>query len=110
MDWSAGFTLRNDGGCSISDGSCRTAAVSAACTSCAALSMSRSSLNCSVICVTPWELVDVIESIEAMVDSCFSSGVATEAAIVSALAPGRLAETVIVGKSTVGRSETGSCR
>jgi hypothetical protein len=47
---------------------------------------------------------------DAMVDSCFSSGVATAAAIVSALAPGRLAETVMVGKSTVGRSETGSRR
>ena len=36
--------------------------------------------------------------------------VATEAAIVSALAPGSTACTLIVGKSTVGRSATGSRR
>ena len=46
----------------------------------------------------------------AIVENCFSSGVATVAAIVSGLAPGRLALTVIVGKSTFGRSLTGSCR
>ena len=43
-----------------------------------------------------------------MVEKFFSSGVATEEAIVSALAPARLALTVMVGKSTVGRSLTGS--
>ena len=32
-----------------------------------------------------------------MVENCFSSGVATEAAIVSGLAPGRLADTEMVG-------------
>ena len=37
-----------------------------------------------------------------------SKGVATVAAIVSGLAPGRLAETEMVGKSTCGRGETGS--
>ena len=46
----------------------------------------------------------------AIVENCFSSGVATAAAIVSGLAPGRLALTEIVGKSTVGRSLTGSAR
>ena len=46
----------------------------------------------------------------AIVENCFSSGVATADAIVSGLAPGRLALTVIVGKSTVGRSLTGSRR
>ncbi len=45
-----------------------------------------------------------------MVENCFSSGVATAAAIVSGLAPGRLALTLIVGKSTFGRSLTGSRR
>ena len=39
----------------------------------------------------------------AIVENCFSSGVATDAAIVSGLAPGRLAFTWIVGKSTVGQ-------
>ena len=46
-------------------------------------------------------------SIPAIVESCFSSGVATAAAIVSGLAPGRFALTLIVGKSTDGRSLTG---
>lgn len=54
------------------------------------------------------ELVDVIESMPAMLESCCSSGVATDAAIVSGLAPGRLAEIEIVGKSTLGSSLTGS--
>jgi hypothetical protein len=40
--------------------------------------------------------------------NCFSSGVATEAAIVSGLAPGRLAVICSVGKSTFGKSLTGS--
>ena len=38
--------------------------------------------------VWPRELVDVIESMPAMVENCFSSGVATDEAIVSGLAPG----------------------
>ena len=42
-----------------------------------------------------------------MVEKFFSSGVATPDAIVSALAPGKFALTVMVGKSTVGRSLTG---
>jgi hypothetical protein len=41
-----------------------------------------------------------------MVEKFFSRGVATDAAIVSGLAPGKVALTVIVGKSTVGRSLT----
>jgi hypothetical protein len=61
-----------------------------------------------VICVRPRELVELIESSPAMVEKFFSSGVATEDAMVSGLAPGRLALTVMVGKSTVGRSLTGS--
>ncbi len=39
-----------------------------------------------------------------------SSGVATAVAMVSGLAPGRLALTWMVGKSTLGRSLTGSAR
>src|SRR3954454_16053607 len=53
---------------------------------------------------------DVMLSTPAIVENCFSSGVATADAIVSGLAPGRLALTVIVGKSTVGRSLTGKRR
>ena len=53
---------------------------------------------------------DVIESMPAIVENCFSSGVATADAIVSGLAPGRLADTWIVGKSTLGSALTGSSR
>ena len=70
--------------------------------------MLRSSVNWIVIFVTPSALVEVIESMPAMVLNCRSSGVATAEAIVSGLAPGRLAMTWIVGKSTLGRSLTGS--
>src|SRR5271169_6115578 len=52
-----------------------------------------------VICVTP-----------AMRPNCRSSGVATAEAIVSGLAPGRLAPTEIVGKSTCGSGATGRKR
>ena len=47
--------------------------------------------------VEPSPLVDVMLSMPAIVENCFSSGVATAAAIVSGLAPGRLALTVSVG-------------
>src|ERR1044071_4492617 len=62
------------------------------------------------ICVCPRLDVDVMLSMPAIVENCFSSGVATVAAIVCGLVPGRLAPTVTVGKSTFGRSLTGSCR
>ena len=45
-----------------------------------------------------------------MVENWFSSGVATADAMVSGLAPGRLAVISSVGKSTFGRSLTGSAR
>src|SRR4030095_12086087 len=45
-----------------------------------------------------------------MVENWFSSGVATDAPIVSGLAPGSCAVTSSVGKSTFGRSLTGSER
>ena len=44
-----------------------------------------------------------MESRPAMVENCLSSGVATAEAMVSGLAPGRLALTRIVGKSTFGQ-------
>ena len=46
----------------------------------------------------------------AIVENCFSSGVATAEAIVSGLAPGSCAWTWIVGKSTFGSAFTGSRR
>ena len=42
-----------------------------------------------------------------MVENCDSSGVATALAMVWGSAPGRLAETLMVGKSTAGNSLTG---
>ena len=42
-----------------------------------------------------------------MVENWFSSGEATDDAMVSGSAPGRLANTEMVGKSILGRSETG---
>ena len=47
--------------------------------------------------VEPGPDEEVITSMPAMVESCFSSGVATAEAIVSGLAPGRLALTEMVG-------------
>ena len=72
--------------------------------------MLRFRVNCSVMLVLPMPLVEVIESRPEMVENCFSSGSATEEAIVSGLPPGRLACTWMVGKSTVGRSLTGSSK
>ena len=82
----------------------------AACTSCAAASRLRLRSNCRVMDVMPSDDDEVIESRPAMVENCRSSGVATDEAIVSGLAPGSDALTWIVGKSTFGRSLTGSCR
>mgnify|MGYP003694226501 CR=1 FL=1 len=87
----------------IDEGSERAAAAIADCTSCAAASMLRSSENCSVIVAMPSVDTDVIESMPAMVENCFSSGVATAEAIVSGLAPGSCACTWIVGKVDVGQ-------
>src|ERR1700722_9778763 len=70
--------------------------------------MSRFKSNCSVIDVVPSELADVISLTPAMCPNCRSSGVAIDDAIISALAPGKLAPTAIVGKSTCGSGDTGS--
>ncbi len=89
-------------------GSCRPAAVIAACTSCAAASTLRVSSNCKVIEVEPSVLVEVICVTPAIWPNWRSSGAATVAAIVSGLAPGNCAETEMVGKSTCGSGATGS--
>ena len=57
--------------------------------------------------VVPSELCEVISVTPAMWPNCRSSGVATEEAMISALAPGRLALTEMVGKSTWGKGDTG---
>src|SRR5580658_8054879 len=69
--------------------------------------MLRFKSNCSVMLLEPKPLEDVISVTEAIRPNCRSSGVATEDAMVSALAPARLAFTWMVGKSTCGSGETG---
>src|ERR1700691_5380642 len=58
--------------------------------------------------VLPSVLADVIYVTHAMSPNCRAKGVATDDAIMLALAPGKLALTEIVGKSTSGRGATGS--
>ena len=110
MGCSAGLFLRNDGGVGMPAGSSGVTSAMAVCTSTAAPSISRSRLNCRVIWSDPVELREVIESSPAMVVNCRSSTVATDDAMVAGSAPGRLAFTLSVGKSTLGRSLTGSVR
>ena len=70
--------------------------------------MSRLRSNWIVTDVLPSELADVISVTPAMWPNWRSSGVATDDAMISALAPGKLALTEIVGKSTCGNGATGS--
>src|SRR6185437_13701410 len=107
IDLSAGLVFWYDGGM-MPGGRLRSVFAIIACTSCAAASMLRSRVNWIVMFVEPRVDDDVMLSMPAIVENCFSSGVATADAIVSGLAPGSAAFTVIVGKSTVGRSLTGS--
>ncbi len=98
------------GGVGMPCGSIREACVMAACTSTAAPSSLRLRSNSKVICVEPSEFDEDMEFSPAIVENWFSSGVATAEAMVSGLAPGRLAVTCRVGKSTFGRSLTASWR
>src|SRR5271169_5842423 len=66
--------------------------------------------NCIVMLVVPRLLDEVISVIPAILPNWRSSGVATEEAMISGLAPGRLAPTEIVGKSICGSAETGNSR
>ena len=70
--------------------------------------MLRSRLNCSVTCVVPSTLVEVICETPEICANCVSSGCATEEAMISGLAPGSCTVTSSVGKSTCGRGATGS--
>src|SRR5664279_863197 len=63
-----------------------------------------------VICAMPSDDDDVIDEMPEIVDSCRSIGEATEAAMVSGLAPGNCAVIWMVGKSTAGSAATGSSR
>src|SRR3990167_4881942 len=100
--WSAGLTFWYVGGVGMPGGSRGAALAMAACTSWAAPSMSRLRVNWMVICVAPSALVEVIESMPAIVVNCRSSGVATAEAIVSALAPGGNAGPWMGGEGTFG--------
>src|SRR5690242_12703992 len=97
MGWSPGFTLRKDGAEGMPGGSKGIAAAMAVSTSTVAPSISRLRSNCRVMLVDPWRLLEIIESTPAMVVNCRSRGVATAEAMVSGFAPGRLAETEMVG-------------
>ena len=104
---SAGLTFRMVGGLGRLLGSWPLAALIADWTSWVAPSRSRDSSNWMVMLVEPLELTEVIWVTPAISDSCRSSGVATLEAMVSGLAPGRLALICTVGKSTCGRAATG---
>src|SRR6476661_7603377 len=95
--WSAGFTFWYDGGDGMPGGSDREERAIIDWTSCAAESMSRLRSNCRVMFVLPWPLLELIDVTPAIVENCFSRGVATDAAIVEGLAPGRPAFTWMVG-------------
>src|SRR5438876_5228548 len=107
---SAGLDLRKDGGEGMPAGSKGMASLIAVWTSTAAPSMSRLKSNCRVIWEDPIEFEEIMESSPAIPVNCRSRGVATADAMVSGLAPGRLAKTEMVGKSTVGMSLTGRAR
>src|ERR1700737_2957526 len=108
---SDGLTFRKVGGIVISIGSRRCAMVNAVCTSNAAASMLRVRSNWMKIAVGgAGRDVEDSDEMPAMVESCRSIGPATDAAMVSALAPGKVAVTAMVGKSTLGSAETGSRR
>jgi hypothetical protein len=106
---SAGLILRKLGGVVISGGSRRMADEIADCTSSAAPSMFRLRSNCRTIAVFPSDDVEVIVVTPAMVANWRSRIDATDAAIVSGLAPGNWAVTWMVGNSTRGTAATGSC-
>src|SRR5262249_40608977 len=72
--------------------------------------MSRFKSNCMVMLVDPRPLDEVIWVMPAIRPNWRSRGVATAEAIVSGLAPGRLAPTLMVGKSTCGSGATGRKR
>src|SRR3954467_7412760 len=103
----AGLTLRKIGKVGRAPGRAATAALRAAWTSRAALSILRERSNCTAMLVEPRALVEVISVNPAISPMRRSSGAATVAAMVDGSAPGRLAITRMVGDSTGGRLATG---
>src|SRR6202790_2829885 len=72
--------------------------------------MSRFSPNCRVMRVAPTVLDEVISVTSAICPRWRSSGLATVVATSCGLAPGRVACTEIVGKSTCGSGDTGNLK
>src|SRR6185312_9019279 len=107
---SAGLTLRYCGLVRRLVGRSARAALMAACTSRAAPLMSRLRPNCSVMRVEPTVEEEVISVTSAIWPRCFSSGLATVVATSCGLAPGSVARTEMVGKSTCGSGDTGSLK
>ena len=105
-----GLALRKRGNDGRSLGRSASEALIAACTSRAARSMFRPIENCSMMLVVPSELVEVICSSPEIWPSLRSSGAATVDAITDGSAPGREANTRIIGKSTFGTEATGRFR
>jgi hypothetical protein len=89
IDWSAGLTFWYDGGDGICGGSCRDARPIIDCTSCAAASMLRLKSNWSVMSVPPCVLDELMLVRPGMAANCFSSGSATDDAIVSGTGAGQ---------------------
>ena len=102
-----GFALRKFGRLGRSPGRSATAALSAAWTSRAALSILREMSNRIEIEVAPSELVEVSSMTPGISPSRRSSGAATVAAMVEGSAPGRFADTQIAGNSMFGSDATG---
>src|SRR5207249_9338267 len=96
-----GLALRKRGKDGKSLGKSASEALIAACTSRAARSMLRPIENCSWMLVKPSGLVEVICSTPEIWPSLRSSGAATVAAMIDGSAPGRVADTRIIGKSTL---------
>src|SRR5579859_3667444 len=105
---SAGLYFLYVGGLGRFFGNCPEAALIAAWISPAAPSELRDKSNCTVIWVVPSTLVEVICDTPGICENWYSNGCATEEAIVSGFAPGRLAVTWIVGRSTWGNGATGN--
>src|SRR5947209_4387798 len=96
---SDGFFFSNVGGCGRFFGRSPSAALIAVCTSSAAASTLRERSNSTVIELDPRELVEVSMLTPAKIAKARSNGEVTAEAIVSALAPGRLVLTEMVGIS-----------
>src|SRR3546814_16821400 len=102
-----GFTLWYVGLLRKLDGNRPRAALMAACTSRAALLMSRSRSNIKEMRVEPSVLRELISLRPAIDPSDCSRGVATLDPLVSGLAPPTLADTDIMAQSTCGQRPTG---